>query len=93
MPTVSGLTRKHNTFYDGGMKKAVVSKREAERILSDAGYQMVKMGRHEIWANGSHRLSLPHTPSSGGLYGWLANQIRKIEAGKTPAKQFERNGA
>ncbi len=73
------------------MKKSVVSKRSATRILTNAGYHIVKMGRHEIWSNGVHRLSLPHTPAAGGLYGWLANQIRKIEVGREPAKRFERD--
>lgn len=72
------------------MAKAVLSKREAERILRGADWRLVKMSRHEVWSDGKHRLSLPHTPRSGGLYGWLANQIRKIEAGEDPAKVFER---
>jgi hypothetical protein len=72
------------------MTKAVMSKREAVRILRGAGWRIVKMGRHEVWSDGTHRLSLPHTVCRGGLYGWLANQIRKIEAGEDLAKVFKR---
>lgn len=68
-----------------------ISKRGAIRILRRAGYQQESTSkRHELWTNGKHRISLPHKPISGVLYGWLANQILRIEAGADPAKLFKR---
>lgn len=67
-----------------------IPKRRAIRILRRAGYEQDATGKHELWTNGKHQLSLPHKPVGGELYGWLANQIRKIEAGEDPAKVFKR---
>ena len=71
---------------------AVLSKRQAIRILRRAGWSMVKSGRHEVWSDGkSQQLSLPHKLEGDGLYGWLANQIRKVGAGEPLAKVFKRH--
>lgn len=68
-----------------------IPKRRAIRILRRAGYHQESTSkRHELWTNGEHRISLPHKPIGGELYGWLANQIQKIEAGEDPAKIFKR---
>ncbi len=70
---------------------AVLSKRKAIRILQRAGWNLVKSGgRHEVWSDGKQQLSLPHTLQGDGLYGWLANQIRKVEAGEPLAKTYTR---
>ena len=41
--------------------------------------------KHEIWTNGEHTLVLPTAPSSD-LYGFMAQQISRIENGDTPPK-------
>lgn len=48
-------------------------------------------GRHEVWSDGASTLSLPHTLQGDGLYGWLANQIHKVEAGQPLAKVYKRH--
>lgn len=70
---------------------AVLSKRRAIRILRRAGWNLVKSGRHEVWSDGKSQLSLPHKLEGDGLYGWLANQICKVEAREPLAKVFKRN--
>ncbi len=72
---------------------AILSKRRAIRILRQAGWNLVKSGgRHEVWSDGGeNRLSLPHTLQGDGFYGWLAGQIRKVEAGEPLAKVYKRH--
>ena len=64
---------------------ATISKRRAVRILRQAGYNMESGSKHEIWTNGEHTLVLPTAPSSD-LYGFMAQQINRIEKGNAPPK-------
>ena len=64
---------------------STISKRRAVKILRQAGYHMESGSKHEIWTNGEHPLVLPTAPSSD-LYGFMAQQISRIENGDTPPK-------
>ena len=64
---------------------STISKRRAIRILRQAEYHMESGSKHEIWTNGEYTLVLPTAPSSD-LYGFMSQQIRRIEQGNTPPK-------
>ncbi len=64
---------------------ASVSRRRAVRILKDAGYRQVPGNKHEVWTNGHHTITLPRD-THGDLWGFMAQQIRRIEAGESPPK-------
>lgn len=64
---------------------ASISKRRAVRILHRAGYHLESGTKHERWTDGEHTVVLPTAPSSD-LYGFLAQQIRRIKNGDTPPK-------
>ncbi len=64
---------------------ASIPKRRAVRILRRAGYHMESGTKHERWTNGNHSVVLPTAPSSD-LWGFMAQQIRRIENGGTPPK-------
>lgn len=64
-----------------------VSIRDAKRILRKRGYEITRQTGHEVWQNEAGRyVSLPHKPVGGQLYGFLAQTIRRIEAGEPPTK-------
>ncbi len=65
-----------------------ISKRRAIRILSDRGWQKKHTTKHEFWTNGKHKITLPISPN-GDLYGFMARQIRRIEAGLPIAKEIQ----
>ncbi len=62
-----------------------VSKRRAIQILRQAGYSEVPGNKHEVWTNGQHTITLPRD-THGDLWGFMAQQVRRIEAGGTPPK-------
>ena len=64
---------------------ATISKRRAVRILRQAGYHMESGSKHERWTDGEHTIVLPTAPSSD-LYGFMAQQIHRIENGVAPPK-------
>ena len=64
---------------------ASVSKRRAVQILREAGYSEVPGNKHEVWTNGEHTITL-HRDTHGDLWGFMAQQIRRIEAGEAPPK-------
>ena len=41
--------------------------------------------KHELWTDGEHTIVLPTAPSSD-LYGFMAQQIRRIEEGNAAPK-------
>lgn len=61
--------------------------RRARRILQKNGFIITNQGSHEVWADDTgQRVSLPHKPIGGALYGFLAQSIRRIARGVRPAK-------
>lgn len=62
-----------------------VPKRRAVQILRKAGYREVPASKHEVWTNSAHTITLPRD-THGDLYGFMAQQIRRIEAGEPPPK-------
>lgn len=62
-----------------------VPKRRAIQILRGAGYWLVLGNKHEVWTNGAHTITLPRD-THGDLWGFMAQQIRRIEAGESPPK-------
>ncbi len=60
-------------------------KRKAIKILRKAGYRNESSGKHELWTNGEHTIALPLSPHSD-LWGFLAQQVRRIGAGIAPPK-------
>ncbi len=62
-----------------------ISKRRAVQILKREGYRLENVGKHERWTDGAHTIVLPLAPSSD-LYGFMAQQIRRIGNGHAPPK-------
>mgnify|MGYP001583306324 CR=1 FL=1 len=62
-----------------------ISRRRAVRILRDAGYHQVPGSKHDVWTNGEHTITLPRD-THGDLWGFMAQQIHRIEAGAEPPK-------
>ncbi len=72
------------TPYTGGMSTSI-PKRRAVQILRQAGYRLESTGKHELWTNGEHTITLPLAPHSD-LWGFMAQQIHRIEQGEGPPK-------
>ncbi len=62
-----------------------IPKRRAVQILRRKGYRLANTGKHERWTDGEHTLLLPLAPSSD-LWGFMAQQIRRIDNGHAPPK-------
>ena len=62
-----------------------IPKRRAVQILRRNGYRLENTGKHERWTDGEHTLLLPLAPSSD-LWGFMAQQIRRIANGQVPPK-------
>lgn len=72
---------------------SVVPLRNAKRILREHGFFVVRQRSHEVWEDDTGRsISLPHKPTGGALYGFMAQAIRRIERGGRPAKGKVRRG-
>lgn len=71
------------------MSGGSIPKRRAVQILRQSGYQQVPASKHEVWTNGKHTISLPRE-AHGDLWGFMAQQIRRIEAGELPPKARRR---
>ncbi len=79
---------------DGDVMGSTIQKRVAERMLRGAGFQCVRVRKHEVWAHTDGRtLSLPRSPTKGELRGYLAQKVRTYargaglvhhQAGETP---------
>ena len=62
-----------------------ISKRRATQILREAGYRLESIVKHELWTDGEHTIPLPLATHSD-LWGFMAQQIRRIGAGQGPPK-------
>ncbi len=74
---------------NNGITKGALSKQRATKILQEAGYRLASTGKHELWTDGEHTLTLPMS-THGDLWGFAAQQVHRIKEGEHPPKARRR---
>lgn len=58
--------------------------RVIEKILTEAGYYLVRHGKHPVYTNGTHKIVMPTgTIKSARFRHWIKSQLRQRERGIT----------